>query len=124
MIILIADDSIQIRDRLKETLHEMPEVEGVCEAGTGREALSLIRKINPDVVLLDIVMPDGNGLQVLETMKELGTSSKIVVMTNHAYPQLAKRCVRAGARYFLDKSNEFGKIPEVIQSLNDNTLMG
>jgi DNA-binding NarL/FixJ family response regulator len=117
MKIFIADDSAVVRERLKEMLSEIPEVKIIGQAEDGLQATNLIEELNPDVVVLDIRMPRGNGIDVLEKIKKNNPALIVIMLTNYPYPQYRKKCMKAGADYFFDKSSEFEKVTEVLEKL-------
>lgn len=117
MRLLIADDSELIVDRLIASLEAIKGVEVLDRAGTVEEASEAVRTLRPDVVILDMQMPGGTGLDVLATMKRDQVSCVVIVLTNFAYPQYRKKCLASGANFFLDKSTEFDKVGDVLRSM-------
>jgi DNA-binding NarL/FixJ family response regulator len=117
MKLLIADDSELIVDRLIASLETIKGVEVVEIAGTVERASQAVRALKPDVVILDMQMPGGTGLDVLESMKRDQVRSIVIVLTNFAYPQYRRKCLASGANFFLDKSTEFDKVGDVLRTL-------
>lgn len=117
MKILIVDDSEIVRERLKDMLSEVPRVESIVEAKDKQEARELLGKLNPDVAVVDLVMPGGNGIDLLKEAKKRQNPPSLIVLTNHSYPQYRKKCMEAGADFFFDKSSEFDKVAEVLKHL-------
>lgn len=117
MRVLIADDSEIIVKRLIAVLTEVGGVEIVDQAGTVAAAAQAVRNLKPDVVILDIAMPGGSGIDVLEGIKRDQLTPIVIVLTNYGYPQCRRRCLKSGARFFLDKSAEFEKVGEVLRAL-------
>lgn len=117
MRLLIVDDSELIVDRLVASLEAIKGVEVLDRAGTVEEASEAVRTLRPDVVILDMQMPGGTGLDVLATMKRDQVSCVVIVLTNFAYPQYRKKCLASGANFFLDKSTEFDKVGDVLRSM-------
>ena len=119
--VFICDDSATVRERLVIMALELPAVDVVGLADDAPGSLDAIRQARPDVVILDIRMPGGNGIDVLRQLKEENPAPKVIMLTNFAYAQYRKKCEEAGADYFLDKSTEFGRIPlalaQVLQGL-------
>jgi DNA-binding NarL/FixJ family response regulator len=113
--VFIADDSLIVREHLVTMLDELTEVEIVGQAETVTEAISAIGKLQPDVVILDIRMPDGSGIDVLQTIKQDEPALVVIVLTNYPYPAYRQKCLKAGADFFLDKSAEFDQIPELFE---------
>lgn len=121
MRVFIADDSVLLRERLKVMLSELNEVEVIGEAEDGHQALKGIHELSPDVVILDIRMPDGNGINVLQNIKRMERDPVVIMFTNYPYPQYRKKCVELGADYFFEKSKEFEKVTETLKQLiNDS----
>ncbi len=117
MKVAIADDSDLMRDRLKQLLESFDNVEVVGEAKNSIEARKLIDKVKPDVLLLDIRMPGGSGLEVLKDIKEYKINTKIIMLTNYPYPQYKEKCLQLGAEYFLSKAEEFDKLESVLDEI-------
>lgn len=117
MKVFIADDSAVLRERLVEMLSELPGIEIIGQAQDVAEALTSIKKLNPDVVILDIRMPGGSGIDVLQDIKKDKQAPLVIVLTNYPYPQYRKKCLGLGADYFFDKSTEFEKITEVVKQM-------
>ena len=117
MKVFIADDSAVMRERLIEMLSELPEIEIISQAEDGLQATNIITKLNPDVVILDIRMPRGNGIDVLQNIKKNNPALIVIMLTNYPYPQYRKKCMKAGADYFFDKATEFEKVTEVLKKL-------
>jgi DNA-binding NarL/FixJ family response regulator len=112
--VFIVEDSALVRQRLVETLTALSYVKFVGHAAGVREALEWIPLARPQVVLLDLGLPDGSGLQVLKAMQSMSPQPAAIIFTNYATASLRQRCLAAGARAFLDKSHEFHRIPAVI----------
>ena len=117
MKVLIADDSILVRERLVGMLSEFDQIEIIGEARDGLETMDAIRKLNPDVVILDLRMPKSNGTNVLKSIKKDVPHPIVIVLTNYPSPQYRRKCIELGAHFFFDKSTEFDKIPEVLEQL-------
>jgi DNA-binding NarL/FixJ family response regulator len=96
-------------------LDELAGVEIVGQAENVAEAISAIRILKPDVVILDILMPGGSGIKVLQNIKQAGAGPMVIILTNYPYPVFRQKCLQAGADFFLDKSTEFDQIPELIE---------
>lgn len=117
MRLFIADDSEILRVRLIEMLSEIEGIEIVGQAKDSLEAIESIQRLKPHVVILDIRMPGGNGINVLETVKKYKFPPKVIVFTNYPYPQYRKRCMEVGADFFFDKSTEFENLTGVLEQL-------
>jgi DNA-binding NarL/FixJ family response regulator len=112
--VFVADDSPSVRERLISLLRELPNVEVVGETGAAVEAIDSIRRLKPTAVVLDISMPGGGGISVLETIKKEEQAPMVIMLTNFAHEPYRRRCFQLGADYFFDKSNEFDKVIKVL----------
>ena len=112
--VVLVDDSAPIRERLKELLSIGAPVRIVGEAGTAAAAISEIKTAQPDFVVLDYQLPDGTGLEVLREVRAEAPHSCFIVLTNHPSVALRQAFEAAGARFFLDKSHEFGRLGKLI----------
>lgn len=117
MKVLIADDSEVFVERLLRALGEINGIEIVGRARTGAEAVQALRQMRPEIVILDISMPDGSGIDVLESMRRENLSPITIVLTALAFSQYRRRCLQLGARFFFDKSTEFTRVSEVLSRL-------
>ena len=117
MRVLIVDDSEVLVQRLTARLAEVAGIETVSHAGNVADAAREIRGAKPDVVILDIHLPGGSGLEVLEGLKKDLCQPIVIVLTNHSDRQYRRKCLQNGARFFFDKSHEFHKVAEVLRSL-------
>lgn len=115
--VYIVDDSPSMRARLAELLAEIGNADVVGECGTPDEAIAGILNENPDFVLLDYQLEGGTALDVLRAVCPRAPGIAFIVLTNHASPPYRRACLAAGARFFLDKSSEFGAISNVITGL-------
>ena len=115
--LLIVDDSKIVRERLITMLSELDGIEVVSQAQDVQEATSAIQQLKPELVILDIRIRGGSGIDVLENLKSGSPDSKVIVLTNYPYPQYREKCMSAGADFFFDKSTEFEEVMEVIKQL-------
>jgi two-component system, NarL family, response regulator NreC len=101
--ILLADDHAVVRQGFRMILAGQPDMEIVGEAGNGREAVELAEKLHPDVVVMDVAMPELNGI---EATRRLGTStphSRVLALSMHKDSVYVREILRAGARGYLLK---------------------
>ena len=113
--VFIADDSLIVREHLVTMLEELAGIEITGQAGNVAEAISAIRLLQPDAVILDILMPGGSGIKVLQNIKQAGAGPMVIILTNYPYPAFRQKCLQVGADFFLDKSTEFDQIPELFE---------
>src|ERR1700694_4853468 len=96
--ILIADDHEVVRRGVRTLLEVRPEWEICGEASTGKDTIAKAARLKPDVVLLDITMPDISGLEAIPEILKAQPQAKIIVLTMHDSGQMASRALAAGAR--------------------------
>jgi DNA-binding NarL/FixJ family response regulator len=115
--VLLSDDSKVVRKHLVNILADLPQIEVVGERETVAGTIEAVDQIQPDVVILDINMPDGSGIDALKYIKRSAPQTEVIMLTNHANPFYQRACIRAGARYFFDKSTEFKRVSEVLNQM-------
>lgn len=113
--VFLVDDSVPIRQRVASLLARSP-CSVVGEAGTPQASIEGILNVRPDVVVLDVQLEGGTGLQVLKAVRQADPGVAFVVFSNNANPAYRKRYLAEGALSFLDKSSEFDKLVEAVQS--------
>lgn len=113
--VFVIEDSLPVRKRLVAMLGTVVGIEVAGEADSVRTAVHGVLAAAVDVVLLDLQLPDGNGLDVLARVKPLRPNLRVIVLSNQATPQYREASLAAGADVFLDKSHEFGHVPEILR---------
>ena len=116
--VFVVDDLPSMRERLRELLDDIAGVKIVGDAGSLAEATAGILRTHPDCVLLDYQIEGGTGLQLLRAVRPQSPDTEFIVLTNHATDQHRRACLDAGARFFLDKSSEFGCIGAAITQID------
>ncbi|MET7452741.1 response regulator transcription factor [Streptomyces sp. NPDC005574] len=101
--VLIADDQMMVREGFSVLLNAMPDIEVVGEAVNGREAVQRVRELAPDVVLMDIRMPELNGIEATREIVAADGSAKVLVLTTFDLDEYVYQALRAGASGFLLK---------------------
>ena len=106
--IVLADDHEIFRNGLKQLVDKEPDMKVIGEASTGAEALELVEKLNPDLLILDISMPEMNGLEAAEIIKTTNSTTKIVIFSLYANEDYVIKALNVGASGFLlkDTSNK------------------
>ena len=102
--ILLADDHRLVRSGLRRLLETQPDMEVVGEAGDGETTVAEAQRLRPDVVLMDIAMPRGGGLEATRRIAEAGLAARVLVLTAHAEEQYLLPVIRAGGAGYLLKS--------------------
>ena len=117
MRILIVDDSIVIQNRLVKMVSQIHNAKVVGLASNGEDAITSIQKLKPDLVILDLHMPKGNGFDVIRNIKKNNLLTIVLVLTSFATSSHKKLCKQLGVEYFFDKTTEFEQAIEVIERL-------
>lgn len=115
--IVLADDHNIVRAGVRALLDNIPEMRVVAETGNGREALDLIRKHKPDVVLLDIAMPELNGLEVTQIVSKEFPPIKIIILSMHKSDEYVLQALRFGASGYLLKDTAANELELAINAV-------
>ena len=115
--VLLVEDSRLLAERLLELLATIPGTSTLGVVATEKDAIIAVRDMLPDVLILDLHLKQGTGFGVLRAMHSLDKYPAVVVLTNYALPQYRTQAQTLGAQYFLDKSCEFDRLPEVMQEI-------
>lgn len=101
--IVVADDHTLMRSGFRALLARIPEVEVVGEASNGREAVRLVKELQPDIVLMDISMPELSGLIATEQMKERSPHTRVIILSMHSNKEYVIGALQVGASGYLLK---------------------
>ena len=101
--LLLIDDHTIVRHGLRRLLGDCPDMHVIGEASGGKEGLRLIRQLQPTVAVMDLSMPDMDGLEVLKNLRPEERKTHVLILTMHATTEYAMRVLQAGARGFLSK---------------------
>lgn len=104
--LLIIDDHEMVREGLKAILTTEPDFEIVGDAANAKQAFELIERLSPDVILLDIRLPDISGIEVCRKVTERYPESAVIILTTFTDESLVAQCIQAGARGFIVKDIE------------------
>lgn len=115
--VLIADDSSVVRQSLSALISRLSGVEIVGHAGTGDEALELLRSLKPDAVTLDIRMPKLNGIGVLESIKREQMNVMPIILSGVVEEEYRRKCLELGATHFFHKATEFELLIDLLTEL-------
>lgn len=116
--ILIADDHEVVRQGLRVLLEAQPGWQVCGEAITGREAVQRVKELKPDLVVLDITMPDLNGLEALRQILKVAPRTQVLVLTVHESDEVVHRVLAAGARGYLLKSDAGRDLVAAVEALS------
>ncbi len=115
--VLLADDHAVLREGMRNLLERERDIEVVGEANDGEEAVSLVSKLKPDVVLMDIVMPKLNGIEATKQIKQISPSTNVLILTAYSDIRYILGLLEAGACGYLLKSAHSGEITSAIHAV-------
>jgi DNA-binding NarL/FixJ family response regulator len=115
--VLLADDHALVRAGIRSLLEKMPGVEVVGEAGNGRETLELARSESPNLVLMDIEMPELDGLETLPRIIKSFPNVKVAILSAHSSEQYVSRALRSGASGYMLKDAATAELELLINSV-------
>jgi DNA-binding NarL/FixJ family response regulator len=113
--VLLADDQALVRGGFRMILEARPDLEVVGEAGDGAEAVALTRQLRPDVVLMDVRMPDMDGLEATRRIVASGSPARVVVLTTYDVDDSVFAALRAGASGFMLKDVRPAELAEAVR---------
>ena len=117
--ILIADDNPKVRQYVHEALEDEGGWEVCGEAGTGREAVGMTVALKPDIVVLDLSMPELNGLQAAQEIHREFPEIEILILSMHDAPELVDAALACGVRAFVVKHDLDGLLDAVRNAMRD-----
>ncbi len=113
---MIVDDSLFQRKNLGIFVKQLGS-EVVGEAANGREALELYPLLNPDLVLMDLVMPEMEGIEALEQLLEIDRNAKVIVVSSLGYSDMVDKALSLGARQFITKPVNFDESADMVRAV-------
>jgi two-component system response regulator NreC len=116
--VVVCDDHELFRDGIKALLAAEPGIEVVAEARNGREAVETALRLRPDAVLMDMEMPDLNGLEATRRIRRSESSIQVLILTMYAEEELVSRCLEAGAAGYVLKDVPVAQLVYAIQSVS------
>jgi DNA-binding NarL/FixJ family response regulator len=115
--VVLADDQRVVREGLATLLGLLPDIEVLGTASDGEEAIALVERLRPDVVLMDLRMPRCDGVEATRRLREQGSPTRVVVLTTYADDRSVVEALRAGARGFLTKDAGAEEIERAIAAV-------
>jgi DNA-binding NarL/FixJ family response regulator len=115
--VVLVDDVPELRLLVRVTLEEDPAIEVVGEASNGREGVEVVQATDPDLVLLDLSMPDMDGLEAIPLMREHAPNARVVVLSGHEAGRVSLEALDQGASRYINKASGLQTIPQVIHEV-------
>jgi len=116
--VIIADDHTVVRQGIRHVLEDIDGLEVMAEAGNGNEVLQLMESATPDLLVLDISMPEKTGLDVAKELRAQGSEVAILVLSMHDDPEYVLEAVRAGADGYILKDVGPGELREAVEAVH------
>jgi DNA-binding NarL/FixJ family response regulator len=119
--VLIVDDHNVVRRGVSDAVSAEPDMLVCGEAASGLEAAALVLDAKPDIVVLDLTLPDIDGIEAIRGLRAASPTVKIVVLTMHEHAQLARAALRAGASGYILKSDALSDLPTAVRQVARGT---
>lgn len=118
--IILADDHVIMREGLRALIEKQPGMEVIAEAENGRTTVELSRELKPDVVIMDIAMPDLNGIEATRQVVAESPGVKVIALSMHSDRKFVREMLSAGASGYMLKDSAFEELGKAISTVNDN----
>lgn len=116
--VLLVDDHVVMRQALRMLLDNQPELDVIADVENGREAVQAAERLNPDVVLMDVVMPGLNGLEATRQIKRICPSTRVVMLSGFVDEDQLLEALRAGASGYIIKKSDISELVLAIQTVH------
>ncbi len=113
--VILVDDHQMVRQGVRAFLEKQPDISVVGEAASGAEALRLAAELVPDVVLMDLVMPDMDGVETTRRLKQISPGSQVIILTSYHDDEHIFPAIRAGALSYILKDVSSGELAEIVR---------
>ncbi len=120
--VIIADDHNMVRRSLRMLLEKTDDIEVVDEARDGQEAIELVERLAPDVVVMDIVMPNLNGIQATEQVCNLGLETEVVILSVHCDETMVQQALQNGAKGYVLKDSTVKELPMAVRAMKQGKI--
>jgi YesN/AraC family two-component response regulator len=116
--VVIVEDSINIRNQLKKIIFSIDGIDLAAETESIENAIKLVKKHKPFALIIDIGLPDGNGMDLIKTAKKKVPNLITIVFTNYSSFVYRKRCLELGTDYFFDKTTDVDKLIDTLSNFS------
>lgn len=120
--IVVADDHELVRRGIRDLLQSQKNCKVVGEAIGGREAIEVVKRLKPDIAIVDITMPDVDGLEVTRRIREVARETQILILTMHESDQMVRRVLEMGARGYVLKSDMASHLFQAVKDLANGKI--
>jgi DNA-binding NarL/FixJ family response regulator len=115
--VFLADDHAVVRDGLRYLLEAQPDIEVIGDAADGRETVRLVTQLKPDVAIVDITMPELNGIDATLQIRDVCPSTKVIILSMHANTRHIARALQAGAQGYLVKESAGIEVVKAVRTV-------
>ncbi len=116
--VFLADDHRMVRDGFRLLLETQPDIKVIGEAGTGREVVRQTAKLKPDIILMDIAMPELNGIEATKQIIESHSAAKIIILSMYSTTQHIFQALKAGAKGYILKESAGDDIIKAVRTVH------
>lgn len=116
--VLLVDDDLYVREGVRSCLRKHKQIDVVGEAGNGREAIDVVRKLTPDVVVMSVSLPGMDGLETTRFLRQSSPTVRVLILDGHRSKQVIKEVVRSGAPGYVDKTASPAELIAAIERLH------
>jgi two-component system response regulator NreC len=120
--VFLADDHLLLREGIRSLLSKVPDIEVIGEAGDGKEAVEKVEQLLPDVVLMDITMPELGGLEATQRIKQKNPQVKVLILTIHETSQYLAGMLNVGASGYVVKTTASGELTSAIRAVHHGDI--
>ncbi len=117
--VVLCDDHAIVRAGIRALLERQGDISIVAEAGSGHEVVAVAQQLQPDVILLDLSMPSGNGLDAIARIRSLAPRCRVLVLSMHSAPEYVRPALRAGAHGYLVKGSGLSDLLRAVRIILD-----
>jgi len=117
--VMLVDDHSMVSEVLSALLAREPDIDVVATAKNGREAISTVREVRPDIIVMDVSMPEMNGLEACRRIMAEAPESRIIVLSMHAEREYVVEALKAGAKGYIQKMSAFKTLVGAIRSVQE-----
>jgi len=118
--ILLADDHAIVREGLRSLILKVNSLEVIGEAGDGIEAIKMAKEIKPDLIIMDILMPNLNGIEATKQIKKQNPQIKVIIVSAHSTRKFVSEAIKAGANGYVPKECCFEELKKAINVVREN----
>lgn len=118
--ILIADDNPQVKLTISNYIKDQEDIEVIGQASDGHETMKMVRELSPDILILDVILPYLDGIEVLEQINTLQNKPKCIMLSAVGQEQIIQRSMKLGAEYYIVKPFEIDLLVKRIRELKEN----